>query len=182
MSELGPTFTNVAPLAAQLGLDFRETAAVMAVMTQQGFDAGKAFTALRSALVGAQRDPGLLQKALKDPIVAAGAGRRSRQGLAGVPRHRGFQKFASLLRDYSERSGMPLIKLLGRIEGVQAILGVTGAQAEKYNDVLGAITEANGNAAEQALLLNDNLMSQAGLSASLFGLGESSSGAASSTR
>jgi TP901 family phage tail tape measure protein len=163
VAQLAPVFSNVAPLAAQLGLDFRETAAVVAVMTQQGFSAGKSFTALRSALVGTQRGAKLLQKALKDPLVGSELAKVGAEGWLDYLDIAGFQKFAILLRSYSERSGVPLIKLLGRIEGVQAILGTTGSQAANYVDALNQITNASGNAAEQAELLNDSLSAQLGL-------------------
>ena len=174
VAELGPVFSTAAPLAAQLGVDFREMAAIVAVMTQQGFDAGEAFTALRSALVGAQRDSKKLQEAaLTNTSVLKtmkSYGVKTWLELIDVA---GFQVFATTLRKYSEESGVPLIKLLGRIEGVQAILGTTGSQAENYQYALEQVTNASGNAAEQATLFNDSLSAQLNLfKNALFAIGD----------
>ena len=174
VAELGPVFSTAAPLAAQLGVDFREMAAIVAVMTQQGFDAGEAFTALRSALVGVQRDSKKLQDAaLKDTKVLATMQKYGVKTWLELIDVAGFQTFASTLREYSERTGTPLIKLLGRIEGVQAILGTTGSQAENYAYALDQVTNSSGNAAEQAILFNDSLSAQLNLfKNALFAIGD----------
>ena len=174
VAELGPVFSTAAPLAAQLGVDWREMAAILAAMTQQGFDAGETFTALRSAMVGVQRDSKKLQQAaLLDTKVIAAMKKAGATTWLELLDKGGFQTFALTLRDYSERAGVPLIKLLGRIEGVQAILGVTGAQAENYKYILDQVTNASGNAAEQAALFNDSLAAQLRLFGNaLFAIGD----------
>jgi TP901 family phage tail tape measure protein len=50
MGELGSTLGAVTPLASQMGVDFNEVAAALAVMTRQGVKTNKAITQLRAIL------------------------------------------------------------------------------------------------------------------------------------
>ena len=164
VAELAPVFSTAAPLAAQLGVNFREMAAILAVMTQQGFDAGESFTALRAGLIGTQRSSKrLMDAAVKDAKVMSVFKQYGVNTWLELIDVGGFQTFAATLREYSERTDVPLIKLLGRVEAVQAILGTTGSQAANYAYILDEITYSSGNAALQAQLFNDSLSAQINL-------------------
>lgn len=162
-ADLGTALAIVAPLASQLGVDFREVAAFLAAMTQQGFTASRALTTMRSAMVGLQRNSGLLEDSLENLNVQRAFDRVGAKSWLEYLDIAGFQQMAITLRRYSDESGVPLIKLLGRIEGVQAVLGVTASQAANYADILIQVSNAEGTAARQAELANNALIPQARL-------------------
>ena len=148
--EISEVISTVSPLASSMGLSIEEVGAALAVMTQQGFTAGESMTAMRSALVGVQRNSKFLQRAQKGLAAdLAAAGVATIQELVAV---KGLQPAMALLAKESERTGVPLIKMLGRIEGVQYVLGTTGKQAGAFALAMEAMSNSSGSAAEQAAL------------------------------
>lgn len=128
--ELANIIGRVAPLAAQLGIDLDEVNAVLATLTKSGQDTSEAATALRGVLAqlvknGQKfRDMGIqLNRVLAE------------EGLQGV------------LRRVKEETGgntEAIQELFQDVEGLNAVLAVTGNQATQFADALQQMTNKSG--------------------------------------
>lgn len=136
IEELSQRFFQVAPLASSVGASFEEVSAAVIALTLQGTKTRVAMTQIRAALAGLARDNPEVKKAFRD------IGFESLQAaLAG----QGLEKtFRDLAREARGNQGQ-LQKLVGSIEGVQAILGTTGKQAEFFVKGLKEIDDSVGN-------------------------------------
>ena len=140
MEELSGSMAIAAPLAASLGLDISDVAAATATLTKSGAPTAEAMTQIRSALVALQRTTPEMEQALRN--LGFESGEAALKSL-------GFQGTLEALRAQADAMGIPLIKLFGRVEGVQAALGLTGEKAAVARADLEAMKNATG-AADQA--------------------------------
>lgn len=122
--ELASSLSQVAPIAAASDIPLNEILATVASLTKQGVPTAQAATQIRAAIVG-------LQKA------------------GSLDGSRTFQENMQSLYDTVEGNQTVLLKEVGSIEAVQAILAVAGKNAqsakadlESYNGVIGATEEA----------------------------------------
>jgi len=130
--EMATSISQVAPLAAALGISFDEVSAAIATLTKQGTTTSMAITQIRQAMI-----------ALNDNL-GDGWGETMT-----------FQEALQKLRDMSGGSNQKLKEMVGRIEGVNAILATTGDKAKMaaedlraMGDVAGATTKAFNYMAE----------------------------------
>jgi TP901 family phage tail tape measure protein len=139
-TQLSSSLFNVIPTAASLGVTFEDVAASMAVLTGQGTPTSVATTQLRAALVEASKGGTKLDLALRD--------------LTG-------KTFAELIGEgktaseiFNElRTSMPeqqFKDLFGSVEALNAVLGITGPNAEKTQSALDDMANAAGATAEAA--------------------------------
>jgi TP901 family phage tail tape measure protein len=63
----------------------------------------------------------------------------------------GLLEAFGLIREVSDRTGIPLNKFVGSIEGMQAVLGLTGPQAQAFVDAMGELKNSS-EALDQAFL------------------------------
>ena len=134
MDELSRSFFNVAPIAAAAGVDFEVVAAALATMTKQGVPTSVATTQLRQAIVAIVKPT----KEMEDAIVALGY--ESGQTMVA---ELGLQKAFDQLRDTTEGSDQMLMKMFGSVEAGQAVLALTGQNAQMFSEDLIAIGEAS---------------------------------------
>ena len=66
LNDLGTALSYVGPLAAQLGISFEETAALLGILADNGFKASKAGTGLRSFFIAAAKDGRPFNEFLED--------------------------------------------------------------------------------------------------------------------
>lgn len=125
-SELGVAISTIAPILAAMGGDFKEVAAGIAVMTQKGFTAAKATVTMRAFLIGLQRNIGPLEDMQKETGI----------DLKKLVDEKGMKAAAMAVRAYSEQTGTDIIKMLGRVEAVQWVLGVTGKNAKAFDQAM----------------------------------------------
>lgn len=125
VGELASSFAQVGPLASASGVAFEEVMAAAATLTKQGTPTAQAMTQIRAAIT-----------AMNDTL---GDGWSSTMTL-----QEGMQKMA----DMAGGSQVKLKELTGRVEGMNAILGVTGANAQMAASDLDSVTNAAGAAAE----------------------------------
>ncbi len=118
--ELAQSLSTVAPIAAANGIALDEVLAAVASLTKQGTPTAQAMTQIRSAIIGANK--------------ALGDGWTKSMSLQD-----GFKKIAS----ESKGSQTQLMKMVGSIEAVQGVLGLTGINARMAAEDL----EAMGNSA-----------------------------------
>jgi TP901 family phage tail tape measure protein len=138
-SELAASFAQIGPLAAANGIEIEELAAAYAQLTAKGVPASEAATQMTSALIALMRRTGALEKLEK----ATG---KSYLSIAGK---KGLVVALEQLRQDAAKAGVPLIDLLGRIEGLNFTVNTTGESLEGYNENLEAMSDAQGTAARQ---------------------------------
>lgn len=140
IGELSDAMGNVAPMSAQLGVEFTELQAAMASLTTTG---------LQTSVAGTQLQ-GMMSNILKPSKMATKEAKRL--GLefnSTALETKGLSKFLLDLREKTNGNKDSLGKLFKSSEAIKAVMSLTGAQAEVFADTLqkmddraGATTEA----------------------------------------
>jgi TP901 family phage tail tape measure protein len=138
-ADLAASFATVGPVAAQAGIKLEEIGAAYARLTALGVPAAEAATQVRSAIVALMRRTGALEKLEKQTG-------KSYLALAGK---KGLVAALQELRQDADKAGVPLIDLLGRVEGLNFALATTGPNLKAFQEDLDAMQEAAGAAAGQ---------------------------------
>lgn len=120
--QLAVNMSTAAPLAAALGVNFKEVLAMVASLTKQGVPTSVAFTQIRAALI-----------AVNDEL---GDGWAEAYTLGEA-----FQEMS----DRANGSTAALKEMVGRIEGVNAILATTGENAESAAADVRALEDSLGS-------------------------------------
>lgn len=133
--ELASSFGNVAGVAAASKVSYQETLGLLGQITTKGLSTGQATTALRAALTSLSKPSKAVTAALKE------------QGFASVQaaiESEGLHNVLKTVRQVSEDTGIPLIKLVGSVEAVNAILSTTGPNAEATAEKLDIVANSAG--------------------------------------
>lgn len=125
VEELGESFSKVGPIASASGVALEEVMAAAATLTQQGTPTAQAMTQIRAAIIAMNRELG----------DGWSATMTLQEGMAEMTRRAGGSNDA-------------LRSLTGRVEGMQAILGLTGENAETAARHLDSVTNSSGAMAE----------------------------------
>jgi len=136
-AQLSGALFNVAPLANAAGVSFEEISAAMATITAQGTPTTVATTQLRAAIQGLTKPSDDLTQIFRRQGFESGELAVSQLGLAGAAR---------IVTDATGGSISEMTALLGSIEGVQAILGITGDNAKAFAKNVDNMGEAGGAA------------------------------------
>jgi len=139
-SQLSSSLFNVIPTAASLGVSFEDVAASMAVLTAQGTPTSVATTQLRAALVEASKGGTKLDLALRD-LTGKGFAGLSAEGKTSS------EIFETLRQSMPEQQ---FKDLFGSVEALNAVLGITGPNAEKTAAALDEMGDAAGATAAAA--------------------------------
>lgn len=137
--QIAATFSNVASVAKAYGVGIDQIATSFAFLTKQGVDAAEVTTEMQRAivsLINPTKDLETAQKKLKINFTEE-------------IRKKGLVPALQELRLYSDKTGIPLIALLGRIEAVKYTLQTTGPEFKGYNAELLKMGKASGVAAAQ---------------------------------
>lgn len=137
--ELSASMFQVAPLAAAAGVKFEEISAGLATLTKQGVPTSVATTQLRAAIQATIKPTGEMKEALDSLGYASGDALIAEQGLAGA---------LNLLTEAAGGSNELLGKMFGSVEGLQAVLSLTGEGAEVFAADLDAMANAAGAATD----------------------------------
>lgn len=133
-NQLSNSLFNVIPTAASLGVGFEDITAALARLTAQGTPTSVATTQLRAALVEAAQGGSELDTALKElhgksfPDLVAG----------GMNIGEIFESLRSSMPENEFRD------LFGSVEGLNAVLGITGPNAEAFRDTLDEMGDSAG--------------------------------------
>lgn len=141
--QLAASIATAIPQAAQLGIGFKEILAAATTLTSKGVPVSEAMTQIAAAMRSII-DPSKQMTALFDKI-----GVSSGQALLKA---RGFQGALEAIREATGGNIQVLSDATGRIEGFNAILSLTGANAKKAKDDLDGVNNsinATGKAFEQ---------------------------------
>ena len=136
-TQLSDSMFQVAPLASAAGVSFEEIAAALATVTAQGTPTRVATTQLRAAIQGLTKPSDDLTAIFRRQGFESGELAVQQLGLAGA---------AQIVTDATGGSISGMTALLGSIEGVQAILGITGDNAESFARNVDNMGKAGGAA------------------------------------
>lgn len=145
-NQIAPALGRVIPVAAQLGVNFKQVGAAMAAMTLVGFDAAESATNL-SGILSAFIKP---SKQAADTLAKFGlSGEQVRKML----REDGLLATLTLLRDTIGQDDEALAAIFPNVRGFRGLLSLVGenaAQASKIFGELAATTEDDLNRAFEA--------------------------------
>ena len=136
--ELAESMYLAAPMAATFGVPFEELIAGVAAITKRGAPTAAAFTQIKSGLVAMTKPTDDMEKALKR------LGYQTGQELIAA---KGYQGALNALRGESVRMGVPMTKLFGRTEAMNAVFNLTGEGAAEFKRILGEVKDSSGDMA-----------------------------------
>lgn len=150
LDELAASFALVAPIAASVGISFEEINAAIATLTLGGTRTAQANTQIRAAIAGLLRPTEELTNIFNAAGFASAQAAFEQEGLA----------FAfDIVRQAVGDDIAPLQKLVGSIEGVNAIVQLTGDNLQTFARITDDVTDSLGNndaaAAKVAATLQD---------------------------
>jgi TP901 family phage tail tape measure protein len=155
IGELSNFMFQVAPLASALGVSFEEVSGAITALTLQGTKTPQALTGIRAALQGMIRPGAEAEEAFQNAGFAS-----AKLALEAV----GLQGAFDIMAEAAGGSEGALLKMVGSIEGVQAILQTTGDKSSFLTDALknienssGALTVAYEKMAEELGFQTDRL-------------------------
>lgn len=138
--QISETFANVASVAKAYNIGINQIAASYGFLTAQGVPAAEVTTEMNRAIISLVKTSPSLDAAQK----------KLKVNFADVIKTQGLVPALQMVRQYSDQTGIPLIKLLGRIEAVKYALQTTGTQQAGFNAELNKINTSSGMAAKQA--------------------------------
>lgn len=133
--ELSASLFNVVPIAAATGVRFEEVTAALAGLTAQGVPTNVATTQLRAAIQALSAPTIRQEKLMKELGLEFSAEALQAKGLAGA--------FGEVI-EASGGNMAVLRKLIGSVEGVQAVLALGGKGAEGFADALAEMERSTG--------------------------------------
>lgn len=137
VEELSKALFQVAPMASAAGAGLQETVAATAALTTAGVPTTVATTQIRAAIQGLLRPADEVIAVFNQAGFASGQLAVKELGLAGA-----FQ----IMADAAEGDIGVLTRMVGSIEGVAAILSLTGAQAGVFASTLDEMQSTSGQA------------------------------------
>ena len=135
MTDLSASLANITPIAATAGVSLDEIGAGIATLTAAGVQPSTAIDALRSALSNIIKPSEQAKKLANELGIEFDANALKSKGLAGV------------LDDVQKATGGSADKmaiLFGDVQGLSAVMTLTGSQAEAFADSLGSMGKAAG--------------------------------------
>lgn len=135
MTDLSASLANITPIAATAGVSLDEIGAGIATLTAAGVQPSTAIDALRSALSNIIKPSEQAKKLTNELGIEFDANALKSKGLAGV------------LDDVQTATGGSADKmaiLFGDVQGLSAVMTLTGSQADAFAGSLGAMGKAAG--------------------------------------
>ena len=127
ISEMAATIGAAVPVAAALNVSFEDLFAAVATLTQGGLATTEAVTAVRSALISTLKETDEAGKAAEKLGISWNAAAIKTMGFVGV---------LEQLRGRTDVAESDIMDLVGRVEGMNAILALTGQQYEGFMENL----------------------------------------------
>jgi len=135
MTDLSASLANITPIAATAGVSLDEIGAGIATLTAAGVQPSTAIDALRSALSNIIKPSEQAKKLANELGIEFDANALKSKGLAGV------------LDDVQKATGGSAGKmavLFGDVQGLSAVMTLTGSQADAFAGSLGSMGKAAG--------------------------------------
>lgn len=140
MPELSSSLGQILPTAAQLGVPFEDVAASLATLTLKGVSTSEAVTQLNAIFTAFLRKGEQAQKDFPEFANLMGA---------NAIKSKGFRDAIVDLMNAMDGSEDSLQQLMGRTEGVKAVLSLTAGDAKVLDEQMRLIADSGG-AAERA--------------------------------
>lgn len=134
--ELSQSMFQSAPVAASLGIEFDEVMASVVAITKTGAPTKQAMTMIKAALSNMQKPTAQMTLALRNLGYETGRALISDVGMI---------KAFEMLATQSGLTAQEADKIFGSVEGLQAILSMTGKNAHVVADALKSIENASGS-------------------------------------
>lgn len=134
--ELSASLFNVAPVAASMGIGFENITAAIAALTAQGVPTSVATTQMRAAFTELADSGSDVGKAFTE---VAGQSFRDFMASGG-----NLADALDLVSQAAEATGKPIDELFGSVEAAQAVLGLTGANADTFRTFLDDMANSAG--------------------------------------
>lgn len=148
MTDLSASLANITPIAATAGVSLDEIGAGIATLTAAGVQPSTAIDALRSALSNIIKPSEQAKKLANELGIEFDANALKSKGLAGV------------LDDVQKATGGSADKmavLFGDVQGLSAVMTLTGSQADAFADSLASMGKAAGSVEEAFAKMNGSL-------------------------
>lgn len=134
--ELARSMFQVAGIAPELGVDFKEVSAAVATMTKQGVPTSVAMTQIRQSMVALAKPNDEMFSLLKKSGIQSVKTALAQHGLAGT---------YDILRKSAAKNNISLEKSVGSVEALNAVLKITGKNAGGFGKDLKAMGNASGS-------------------------------------
>lgn len=162
-ADLVATFHSLNAVTANSTISIEEAAAAFAQLTQNGVPAAEAATQIRSAILSMTAAENEHQVEIVRYVGAINKQVKTYADFKAILLRKpdGLIQAMNLLREASrvDPTGMePLKRMIGRIEGLQAILNLTADSGVKFNDALQALTNSTGIAARAFQIMDTSLL------------------------
>lgn len=146
--ELAASLGKVVPLANAMSVSQEELFGVMATLTGVTGNAAEVTTQFRGILAGMAKPTKNLQAVYESLGVTTGQQLIEQEGFAGA-----LEKIKSA----ADANGLQLTDMMKRIEGVTAMMALTGAQSDVFAEKLGKMTTASGAASKAFAIQKDTV-------------------------
>lgn len=136
MNDLSASLANVTPIAAAAGIGMKEVGAAIAVLTAAGMQPSTAIDALKSAISNIIKPSEQAKKMAAELGIEFDVNALKSKGLAGV------------LQDVALKTGGSADKmavLIGDVNGLSAVLTLTGPQATNFGTTIKSMGESAGS-------------------------------------
>jgi hypothetical protein len=137
--DLSASLANVTGVAASLGIPLEEVAAGMATLSKNGMEFERAARAMRQAMTNLINPTAEGQKIIEAMGFASGQAMIDALGFAGA---------LQAIAEHTGNSTTEMSKLFSDVDGLQAVLGLTGDNAQKFAADLEAMGMAAGATSE----------------------------------
>lgn len=133
--QLAASMSKAMPLAAQVGVSFKEVLAAAATLTKQGVPVSEAMTQISRAITSIVAPSKEMQAVFAKIGVESGKVLLETRGLEGA---------LQAIRDATGGVEDDMFKAMRRMEGFRALLGLTGENARVAAEDLAAVTNSTG--------------------------------------
>jgi TP901 family phage tail tape measure protein len=135
--ELAASLGRVIPIAAELGISFQETTGLIAGLTRGGLNASEAVTGVRGAMQAFIKPTEEAKKMMEQ------YGLSSEEVAQGIEKD-GFLATLIKLRGAFGDNEEDFTRVIGSIEGLSAVLSLTGANIATNTDIIAQMTDGVG--------------------------------------
>lgn len=147
LTDIGSTFADVAPIAANAGIGLDQIAAAYGTITAKGSAAGEVSTQMSRAIIELIKPSADLEKLQK----------KLGKNYADIAREKGLVPALQQIRKDAKASGIPFEELFGRLEGLRFVISTTGVNFANYQKILEKVRNSSGTLDKQVSARNKGL-------------------------
>ncbi|MCY4129589.1 MAG: phage tail tape measure protein, partial [Gammaproteobacteria bacterium] len=136
VEEIAASFSDIGPAAAAAGVSIEDVSGWLAQLTLSGTPTEQATTQIKGALAALSKEGTKLSNNFKEI-----AGKNFRQFIAEGG---SLEEAMALIQQQATNTGKGMFEMTGNIRAAQALLGVTGDNAERFSKTLGLVSDSAG--------------------------------------